>query len=58
MDGEQEVLQNVVNKTMSNFASNKNDDKKVDEIQDNKLNLGVPLIILGGVVIAYATLKK
>ena len=31
MDGEQEVLQNVVNKTMSNFASNKNDDKKVDE---------------------------
>ena len=58
MDGEQEVLQNVVNKTMSNFASNKNDDKKIDEIQDNKLNLGVPLIILGGVVIAYATLKK
>jgi hypothetical protein len=54
MDGEQEIMQQTINNTMSNFANNV---EKQQVIEEKSINLGVPLIVLGGVAIALA-LKK
>jgi len=54
MDGEQEIMQQTINNAMSNFANNV---EKQQVIEEKSINLGVPLIVLGGVAIALA-LKK
>jgi YVTN family beta-propeller protein len=54
MDGEQEVLQDSVNNAMSNFQLKINN----SEVEEDKIvNLGVPLVIIGGIVVAFALTK-
>ncbi len=54
MDGEQEILQDSVNNAMSNFQLKINN-SEVEE--DKSVNLGVPLVIIGGIAVAFAFTK-